>query len=193
MKKKDLVFATNNLHKLSEVQQIGSSIRLLTLNDIGCKEELPETSTTIEGNASQKAHYVFEQYRYDCFADDTGLEVHALGGAPGVYSARYAGVGKSSSEHIELLLKNLKGVKDRRAQFRTCISLIINGAEHLFEGIAKGRIREERSGHEGFGYDPVFEPEGHTITFAEMSMGEKNAISHRGKAVKKLVAFLRGE
>lgn len=187
----ELVFATNNRHKLDEVQQyLGNKVRLLTLEDIGCLETLPETSSTIEGNASQKAWHVYKNYGYDCFADDTGLEVSSLKGAPGVHSARYAGPNATHQENTGLLLKNLEEMKDRSARFKTVISLIVKGSEQLFEGVVNGNIRETPSGKKGFGYDPVFEPDGYHITFAEMSMEEKNTISHRGKAVQKLVEWL---
>ncbi len=191
-----LVFATNNQHKLSEVRQIlGSKFEVVGLADIGCHEDIPETADTLEGNAFQKARYVKEHYGLDCFADDTGLEVDALGGAPGIYSARYAecfGTGEThdSEANMNLLLKNLDKKTERSARFRTAIALIYKGQEYLFEGICPGNILRERHGNEGFGYDPIFQPEGFTQSFAEMSAEEKNAISHRGRATQKLAHFL---
>ena len=188
---KKFVFATNNAHKLKEVAAIvGHQIELLSLEDIGCHDDIPETSDTLEGNALQKAKYVYERYHIDCFADDTGLEVEALDGAPGVYSARYAGEGHNSEENIRKLLHELEGKDNRKARFRTVFALIINGKEHLFEGIVKGEIIATKRGTSGFGYDPVFVPEGFTQTFAEMSDGQKNKISHRALAVGKLCKFL---
>ena len=188
---KKFVFATNNIHKLREVAAIvGHQIELLSLNDIGCHDDIPETSDTLEGNALLKARYVYERYHTNCFADDTGLEVEALGGAPGVYSARYAGEGHNSEENIKKLLHELEGKDNRKARFRTVIALIINGKEHLFEGIVRGEIIARKRGTSGFGYDPVFVPEGFTQTFAEMSDGQKNKISHRALAVGKLCKFL---
>ncbi len=187
-----LVFATNNRHKLDEVQKIvgRSSFRIKSLSEIGCHEEIPETADTLEGNALLKARYVKEHYGYDCFADDTGLEVEALGNAPGVYSARYAGEEKSSEANIRKLVTELEGETNRKARFRTVIALILNGKEQLFEGIVQGKIIEEKKGVSGFGYDPVFVPEGYTQTFAEMGNETKNTISHRAEAVKKLEAYL---
>ncbi len=186
-----LIFATNNRHKLTEVAQIlGSELELVTLAECGITEEIPETSPTIEGNALQKARYVWERTHQNCFADDTGLEVEALGGAPGVRSARYATDGHDFDANVTLLLRNLEGVENRAARFRTVIALIIEGKEYLFEGIVNGRIIAERKGSEGFGYDPVFVPEGEALTFAEMSAEAKNAISHRGRAVAKLAEYL---
>lgn len=191
-----IVFATNNQHKLSEVRQIlGESFEVVGLKDIGCTEDIPETAETLEGNALQKARYVKEHYSYDCFADDTGLEVDALEGAPGVHTARYAelfgeGDTHDSDANMNLLLKNLENITDRRARFRTVIAFIYKGQEHLFEGIVEGNILKERHGHEGFGYDPIFQPKGYDRCFALMSAEEKNAISHRGRATKKLVKFL---
>ena len=188
---KKFVFATNNIHKLREVAAIvGHQIELLSLNDIGCHDDIPETSDTLEGNALLKARYVYERYHTNCFADDTGLEVEALGGAPGVYSARYAGEGHNSEENIKKLLHELEGKDNRKARFRTVFALIINGKEHLFEGIVRGEIIARKRGTSGFGYDPVFVPEGFTQTFAEMSDGQKNKISHRALAVGKLCKFL---
>ena len=187
----NIVFATHNKNKALELQQlIPDSISVLTLEDINCHEDIPETSDTLEGNASLKSIYVVENFNQNCFADDTGLEIEALDGEPGVRSARYAGEGKNSDDNMNLVLDKMQGVKNRNAQFRTVISLRIGEEEHVFEGIAKGSICKEKSGKEGFGYDPIFKPEGYDITFSEMSMDEKNKISHRGIAVRKLVAFL---
>ena len=187
-----LVFATNNQHKLKELQSIlGEQIQLLSLKDIGCEEEIPEEQQTLEGNARQKSMYVFEKFGYSCFADDTGLEIEALNGEPGVYSARYAGEEKNSEANINKALKNLANKTNRKARFRTVISLIINGEEKQFEGIVNGEIINEKRGDEGFGYDPIFQPEGYALTFAEMNLEEKNKISHRGRAVEKLVQYLQ--
>ena len=187
----ELVFASGNEHKVYEVaKKLGGSIPLKGLHDIGCTTDLPETSDTLEGNARQKARYVWEHFGVNCFADDTGLEVFALDMAPGVYSARYAGGQRSSTDNMRLLLENLKNQSDRSARFRTVICLILEGEEYLFEGTVQGTIRHEPSGTEGFGYDPVFEPSGYAITFAEMSIEEKNIISHRGKAIAALRDFL---
>lgn len=187
------VAATNNLHKLEEIRPLlEPDIQILSLQDIGCYEELPEAQDTIAGNSLQKANYVFEKYQYSCFADDTGLEVDALGGAPGVYSARYAGVQRSSDDNIALLLQNLAGQQNRKARFRTVISLIGPEGIQTFEGIVNGTILTERKGTAGFGYDPVFQPEGYSKTFAEMTLEEKNQLSHRARAVHQLVNFLKG-
>lgn len=186
-----LVFATNNAHKLQEVAaMLGSEYELLSLSDIGCSEDIPETADTFSGNALQKARFVREHYGYDCFADDTGLEVTALGGDPGVRSARYAG-NHDSEANMTKLLAALDGKEDRSAQFRTVIALLLNGEEHLFEGIVTGHISEQRQGDGGFGYDPIFVPDGYTESFAELGMDVKNSISHRGRAVRKLVEFLK--
>lgn len=186
-----IIFATNNAHKLSEVQAVlGDGFTLVTPRECGVTEEIPEEQETLEGNASQKARYLHDRTGMDCFADDTGLEVAALGGAPGVHSARYATDGHNFAANNRLLLKNMEGVTDRRARFRTVISLILDGEEHLFEGIVEGRILDRETGHEGFGFDPLFVPEGSEKTFAEMTPAEKNAVSHRGRAVRKLAAFL---
>lgn len=186
-----LVFATNNLNKIKEIRELlPESLELLSLDDITCKEDIPETSPTIEGNALQKARYVKEKYGYDCFADDTGLEVEALYGAPGVFSARYAGDKKDNQANIDKLLKELKDTGNRKARFKTVIALILDGKEHTFEGICKGEILKKRAGEKGFGYDPVFQPEGYSKTFAEMELAEKSRISHRGRATQKLVEFL---
>jgi XTP/dITP diphosphohydrolase len=188
-----LCFATNNHHKLDEVMGVlGGAFHLLTLRDIGCQEELPETRETILGNAQQKAEYVWEKYRIPCFADDTGLEVEALNGAPGVHSAHYAGSQRSAVDNMNLLLKNLEGSENRKAQFRTVISLIMPQGEWNFEGIVKGVILEQARGTGGFGYDPIFQPDGSSRTLAEMTLPEKNRISHRAVAVSKLAEFLKG-
>ena len=188
----ELVFATNNQHKLKEVQALlGNHFRLLSLADIGFEEEIPEDFDTLQDNALQKARYIHSRFGYNCFADDTGLEVDALNGEPGVYSARYAGEAKNPHDNIVKLLNNLIGVKNRHAQFRTVIALILNGSEYLFEGKVEGEIIEEGRGGDGFGYDPIFLPEGYNQTFAEMPLDVKNQISHRGRAVVKLVDFLK--
>ena len=188
---KEIVFATNNAHKLREIREIvGDRFSVLSLDDIGCHEDIPETADTIEGNAELKARYVKERYGYDCFADDTGLEVDALGGAPGVYSARYAGDGHDSAANMRLLLHNMEDITDRTARFRTAIVLLTGSDKRLFEGVVEGVIATYPTGADGFGYDPVFYPEGSTRTFAEMSPDEKNAISHRGRATKKLIEYL---
>lgn len=188
----NIVFATHNKHKAEEIQKLMlTNLVVKTLTEIGCDEDIPETSLTLEGNASLKSIHVVENYQLDCFADDTGLEIESLNGEPGVFSARYAGESKDSNDNMDLVLEKLRGLENRNAQFRTVVSLRLNGEEHLFEGIAKGTIREEKCGADGFGYDPIFEPEGYNITFAEMSMKEKNKISHRGIAVQKLIAFLK--
>ena len=190
--KEKLVFATNNAHKLEEISNIlGKKIELLSLKDIQCTADIPETAATLEGNAMQKAEYIFQHFGLNCFADDTGLEVEALDGAPGVYSARYAGSGHDSEANMKKLLENLQGVTNRKAQFRTAICLIMNGEKHLFEGICKGHIIEEKRGGAGFGYDPIFVPEGYEQTFAELGNDIKNKISHRAKAVEMLCDFLK--
>ncbi|MEZ4854546.1 non-canonical purine NTP diphosphatase [Flavobacterium sp.] len=186
-----IVFASTNKNKISEIKQLlSASIKLLSLEDIGCFEDIPETAETIEGNAIFKANYVSKKYGYNCFADDTGLEVGALNGAPGVYSARYAGEQKNADDNMNKLLESLKNKNNRDAQFKTIIALRINNEQHLFEGIVKGKIIEEKKGAKGFGYDPIFVPEGFDKTFAEMEMSEKAALSHRGIATRKLIAFL---
>ncbi|WP_426583422.1 RdgB/HAM1 family non-canonical purine NTP pyrophosphatase [Mucilaginibacter sp. R-33] len=186
-----LVFATNNRHKLDEVSaKLNGAIQLLTLNDIGCYDDIEETGTTFKANASIKSHHVYAEYKLNCFGDDSGLEIYALNGEPGVYSARYAGAHGNHAANISKVLDNLKGETNRNARFRTVISLIWNGEEYFFEGTVEGSIRQELSGSGGFGYDPIFEPAGYDITFAEMSMEEKNAISHRAKAMEQLIAFL---
>ena len=188
-----IIFATNNAHKLSEVQAVlGDGYELVTPRQCGIEEDIPETAATLEGNARQKAHYLYERTGLDCFADDTGLEVEALDGAPGVHSARYATDGHDFAANNRLLLKNLTGCENRRARFRTVICLIEGGEERLFEGIVEGRIIDHEAGTEGFGYDPLFGPDGFDRTFAEMTADEKNDISHRGRAVRKLVAHLVG-
>ena len=198
--KQELIMATNNAHKLEEVRQIlGSAFTVKGLNDIGCMEDIPETADTLEGNALQKARYVHEHYGVDCFADDTGLEVDALGGAPGVYTARYGsmnGYGEShdSNANIRCLLGKLKDAETRIARFRTVIALVQGDKEMLFEGIVEGKILHQRVGEEGFGYDPIFAPlEADGLAFAQMSAEAKNAISHRGRATKKLAEFLCNE
>ena len=189
--KKKLVVATNNAHKLKEIADIlDEKIELLSLKDINCHVDIPETADTLEGNARQKALYIYKNYGMDCFADDTGLEVEALNGAPGVFSARYAGEDHDSEANMQKLLKELKGKENRKAQFRTAICLIMNGKEYLFEGIVKGEIIEEKRGVTGFGYDPIFVPEGYDLTFAELGNDIKNTISHRARAIEKLCLFL---
>jgi XTP/dITP diphosphohydrolase len=188
---KSFCFATNNSHKIEEIRALlGPFFQLKSLEDIGCFEELAETQPTIEGNSLQKAQYVFHNYQVSCFADDTGLEVNALQGEPGVLSARYAGENKSSEDNITLLLKNLQNCKDRKARFKTIITLVQQGSVNVFEGIVWGEILFERRGTMGFGYDSVFKPDGFDKTFAEMSLSDKNLISHRAMAVKKLINFL---
>jgi len=187
-----LVFATNNANKLSELQAlVPEGIEILSLKHINCNEELPETNPTLEENALQKAQYVYQNYGFNCFADDTGLEIEALGGAPGVYSARYAGEDCKAEDNMRKVLSKLKNEENRDAKFRTVIALIINGEQNLFQGQCDGKITENKNGVEGFGYDPIFTPQGCEITFAEMSKQEKGTISHRGKAVVKLVSFLQ--
>ena len=187
-----IVFATNNAHKMEEVAaMLGGEYWLVTLRECGITEEIPENEPTIEGNALQKARYVHERTGADCFADDTGLEVDALGGAPGVHSARYATDGHDFEANMRLLLRNMEGKSDRRARFRTVIALILDGEEYVFEGVVEGRITEQPAGDHGFGYDPVFVPEGETETFAEMAPERKNAISHRGRAVRRFADFMR--
>jgi XTP/dITP diphosphohydrolase len=187
-----LVFATNNKYKILEVQQLlPETIEIVSLESIGCFEEIPETATTIEENAIMKANYVTQKYGYNCFADDTGLEVDALNGAPGVFSARYAGEQRSSDDNMSKLLDALSNKINRKAQFKTIIALNLNGKQHLFTGIAKGEITLKKIGNQGFGYDPIFIPEGHTATFAQLSLEEKGNISHRGKATEQLINFLK--
>lgn len=187
----EIVFATNNKNKLKEIQNIlEGDIKLISLEELGCTEEIPEEQDTLDGNASQKAWYIYDKFGKNCFADDTGLEVQALNMEPGVYSARYAGEQKSSEDNMDKLLFNLKDKENRKAQFRTSICLIIDGKEHFFQGSVQGEILKERQGDEGFGYDPIFKPDGYNISFAEMDMKEKNKISHRGRATAKLVEYL---
>lgn len=187
-----IVFASNNHNKVTEIRQIlPTEIKILTLDDIGCTEEIPETAETIEGNALIKANYITQHYNLDCFADDSGLEVDALNGEPGVYSARYAGEHKNSDDNMSKLLNALQNSTNRNAQFKTVIALNIAGEQHLFTGIIKGEITRERSGSGGFGYDPIFQPQGYSKTFAEIPLSEKSTISHRGKAVAQLVEFLK--
>lgn len=186
-----LVFATNNKHKLEEMRAIlGDKVELLSLAEIGCFDDIPETADTLEGNALIKARYIYEKYAVSCFADDTGLEVEALDGAPGVYSARYAGENNDSQANMNKLLQNLTGKSNRNAQFRTVIALIIEGEEFLFDGIVRGRISEERMGSAGFGYDPIFIPDGYEESFAQMAAEQKNAISHRSRAASALNDYL---
>jgi XTP/dITP diphosphohydrolase len=190
--KMKLVFASNNANKIKEIQQlVPSSIQIVSLTDIGCTEEIPETANTIEGNAILKANYVTEKYGFSCFADDSGLEVDVLNGEPGVYSARYAGEPKNDDNNMNKLLLNLKDKTNRKANFKTVICLNINGEQHLFTGIIKGKIIDKKVGTNGFGYDPIFVADGYTKTFAELSMEEKSSISHRGQAVKQLVTFCK--
>ncbi|MGM9477861.1 RdgB/HAM1 family non-canonical purine NTP pyrophosphatase [Pedobacter sp. GSP4] len=189
---KKLVFATNNQHKTDEIRlALEGKYDVLNLEDIGCFVDIPETADTFEGNASLKSAYVVEHFNLDCFADDSGLEVEALDNEPGVYSARYSG-SRDSLENIQLVLKKLEGKQNRRARFKTVISLMKNGERHIFEGIIEGTIRERLSGLKGFGYDPIFQPDGYDITFAEMDMAKKNQISHRAIALKKMLGFLKG-
>jgi XTP/dITP diphosphohydrolase len=186
-----LVFATNNAHKLEEVTaKINGDIQLLSLNDINCHDDIAETGTTFKENASIKSHYIYNKYHLNCFGDDSGLEIDALGGQPGVYSARYAGVHGNHAANNQKVLVELAHANDRKARFKTVISLLWNGREHFFEGSVEGTIRRELSGTAGFGYDPIFQPDGYNITFAEMSLAQKNSISHRARAVDKLLAFL---
>lgn len=185
-----LVFATNNKHKLEEVQAlIGDKFQLKTLEEIGCLDDIPETGDTFSDNASQKSQYIWERFKIDCFSDDSGLEVDALNGKPGVYSARYSG-SRDSEENLQLVMSKMKGINNRSARFKCVISIILDGKEHLFEGSVEGKITNSRSGSAGFGYDPIFKPQGYDVSFAEMSAEEKNKISHRARAVEKLVAFL---
>jgi XTP/dITP diphosphohydrolase len=186
-----LVFATNNLHKLKEVQEmLSNSIEVLSLKDIGCFEDIEETESTLEGNAKLKADYITKKYGFDCFADDTGLEVEALDGDPGVYSARYAGEHGNTEKNMEKLLIELKNKSNRKAKFKTIIALNLTNKQYLFEGICEGEILNEKTGVKGFGYDPIFKPSNASYSFAEMNSEEKNIISHRGIAIQKLVKFL---
>lgn len=187
-----LCFATRNTNKIKEVKaKLGNAFEIISLDDIQCNDELPETTGTIEGNSAQKAQYIWDHFQVNCFADDSGLEVEALDGAPGVDSAMYAGKHGDSEANIALLLKNLTGEENRKAQFKTVITLVIDGIQHQFEGVAIGTILPDTKGNKGFGYDPVFLPEGYEKTFAEMSLEQKNDISHRSKAFVKLVDFLQ--
>lgn len=188
---KELCFATNNAHKVEEVQaKIAGQVTIKTLKELGCNEDIPETADTLEGNALQKARYLWDHYHCNCFADDTGLEVEALGGAPGVHTARYAGEAKDNNANMAKLLNALEGQSNRKACFRTVIALIEDGKEYLFEGKVEGHITKQKSGSEGFGYDPIFCPDGYDKTFAELPLEVKNSISHRGRAVEKLIAYL---
>ncbi|QZT36105.1 non-canonical purine NTP diphosphatase [Halosquirtibacter xylanolyticus] len=188
----EIIFATHNPNKLKEIQEmVGDTYQVLGLHDIDCHEEIAETASTLEGNALIKSSYIHEKYHHNCFSDDTGLEVESLNGAPGVYSARYAGPNCLAEDNMDKLLHELKGSENRKAQFRTVISLIIDDQKYEFEGVVKGEITLERSGKDGFGYDPIFQPEGYNKTFSEMSSSEKNLISHRGVAVRKLISFLK--
>lgn len=192
MEQSTLVFATNNAHKISEVKLLlGEAYTLRSLRDIGCHEELPETGNTLEHNAKEKADYVHTTYGVDCFSEDTGLEVAALAGAPGADTAHYAGPQRSADDNMDKLLTALDGASDRSARFRTVIALHLDGAYHQFEGVVNGRIAEARMGKGGFGYDPVFVPDGYDVSFAQMSTAEKSRISHRGRAIEKLVDFLK--
>jgi len=191
MNKLKLVFATNNKHKLEEVQAMLTNFEIVSLSDINCFEDIPETADTLEGNAILKANYVTEKYGLDCFADDTGLEVEALNNEPGVFSARYAGEDNNAEANMNKLLKNLENNPNRKAQFKTAITLNIQGKQFIFEGVCKGTILTEKRGDSGFGYDPIFMPDGFNRSFAEMNLAEKSSISHRGKAVEKLVTFLK--
>lgn len=189
---KQIVFATNNKHKLEEVRNIaGNSFQILGLSDISCTEDIPETENTIEGNALLKARFIKEKYGYDCFADDTGLEIESLNNEPGVYSARYAGDAHDAEKNMLKVLTKLRGVTNRKARFRTCIALIWNDNTYTFEGVVRGRITEEKQGSSGFGYDPIFQPEGYDRTFAELGDDIKNKISHRAAATRKLITFLQ--
>jgi XTP/dITP diphosphohydrolase len=188
----ELVFATNNKHKLEEIQAIlGDRFKVLSLQEIGCNEEIPEEQDTLEGNASQKAFFVHNKYGYNCFADDTGLEIDALNDEPGVYSARYAGPERSAEANMDKVLGKLAKIKNRKARFRTVISLVLDGKEFLFEGIVDGEILHKKKGGSGFGYDPIFQPVGFKQSFAEMNLTDKNKISHRGQAVQKLICYLK--
>ena len=187
----ELVFASANEHKVNEIRAIaGEAILLKSLNDIACFDDIPETGSTFEENAGQKSRYIFDRYHCDCFADDSGLEIDALNGEPGVYSARYSG-SRDFEQNMQLVLDRLEGQKNRTARFRTVISLILNGKEHLFEGSIEGKITLQRSGTKGFGYDPIFQPDDYEISFAEIDPSEKNRISHRAIAVAKLISFLK--
>ena len=187
----ELVFATNNKHKLEEISHIlDEHYKIVSLKEIGCNEDIAETAETLEGNALLKARYIHSRYGRDCFADDTGLEIDALEGKPGVYSARYAGPGHDHQKNMDKVLFEMAGQANRKAQFRTVIALILEGQEYLFEGIVKGEILTERHGDKGFVYDPIFKPDGFDLSFAEMDLDDKNEISHRGRATRKLAEFL---
>jgi len=187
----DLVFVTNNKFKLEEIQSIiGFKYRIMSLKDINCYDEIPETHMTIEENASEKSHYIYKKYELDCFADDTGLEIDALNGRPGVFSARYAGEGKDFDDNMNKVLSELQNTSNRKARFRTVISLILDGNEYQFEGIVNGQILAQKVGKKGFGYDPIFQPDGFSKSFAQLTMKEKNKISHRGMAIQKMIEFL---
>lgn len=189
--KHQLVFATNNLHKLEEVQsKVGHQFDILSLEDIGCHEDIEETGLTLDENASIKSNYIYTNYKVNCFGDDTGLEIFALNNEPGVYSARYSGE-RDFVKNMDLVLTKMQGNSNRKARFRTVISLILDDKEYLFEGVVDGTIRTEPTGNGGFGYDPIFEPEGYKTTFAEMDLAEKNKMSHRGRAMQKLIDFLK--
>lgn len=189
---KELVFATNNKHKTEEVEKLLSGkYKVLNLSEIGCFTDIPETGSSFAQNALLKCTYVAAHYQFDCFADDSGLEIEALNNEPGIYSARYSGH-RDDLENLNLVLKKMEGISNRRANFKTVIALVQDGQQHLFEGVIYGNIRHVASGAQGFGYDPIFEPEGYNVTFAEMSMAEKNQISHRALAMNKLMAFLKG-
>ncbi|MCL2132196.1 MAG: non-canonical purine NTP diphosphatase [Lentimicrobiaceae bacterium] len=190
----ELIFASNNKHKLDEVKSaLGREFNVVSLSEIGCFDEIPEDHDTLEENALQKARYICEKYGKDCFSDDTGLEIEALGGRPGVYSARYAGEHCSFEDNMQKVLSEMNGISNRKACFRTVIALILSGKEYLFEGKVDGKILTERHGENGFGYDPIFQPDGYNFSFAEMALEDKNNISHRGRAVGKLVGFLKNE
>jgi len=189
-----LVFATNNAHKLEEVQaKVGDRFKIVSLDDIACHDDIEETGLTFNENASIKSRYIYQRYNLNCFGDDSGLEIEALNNEPGIYSARYAGKHGDHEANIDKVLNNLKNETNRKARFRTVISLMWNGKEHFFDGIVNGTIRHERCGAAGFGYDPIFQPDGYDVTFAEMSMNEKNRISHRGRAVDLLINFLNAQ
>ncbi|MFD0765854.1 non-canonical purine NTP diphosphatase [Mucilaginibacter lutimaris] len=189
-----LVFATNNAHKLEEVQaKVGDHFKIVSLDDIGCHDDIEETGLTFNENASIKSRYIYQKYNLNCFGDDSGLEIAALNNEPGIYSARYAGKHGDHEANIDKVLNNLKNETNRKARFRTVISLMWNGEEHFFDGIVNGTIRYERCGAAGFGYDPIFQPDGYDITFAEMTMDKKNRISHRGRAVDLLISFLNAQ
>ncbi|MBS2096941.1 non-canonical purine NTP diphosphatase [Carboxylicivirga linearis] len=188
----ELVFATNNNNKLKEIQAaVGEKIQLKNLSDINCFDDIPETRETLEGNALQKAEYIYDKYSINCFADDTGLEIDALNGEPGVYSARYAGPQREAEDNMAKVLELMKSETNRKAKFRTVMALIIDDQKYLFEGVVEGQILTEKTGKDGFGYDPIFQPDGYSLSFAEMSLADKNKISHRAKAVYKLVEFLK--